>query len=87
MDHNGEFWDKVSHKKLDAERVRNVRLHKSKQLYTHRVYEKFPAQECWDATGNEPVQVKWVDINKGDAIHQEYGTRLVANKNQGGQKE
>ena len=32
MDHKGEFWDEVSHKKLDGEGVRNARLDEIKQI-------------------------------------------------------
>ena len=70
--------DEVSHKKLDDEGVRNARLDEIKQLYAHVVYEKVPVQECWNATGKKPIQVKWEDINKGDKVHREYMSRLVA---------
>ena len=33
---------------------------------------------CWDKTGKAPIGVRWVDINKGDKIHPEYRSRLVA---------
>ena len=60
MDHNGEFWDEVTHKKLDDEGVRSARLDEIKQLCVHRVYDKVPAQECWNARGKKPTQAKWV---------------------------
>ena len=72
MDHSGEFWDEVSQKKLDDKGVRSARLDEIKQLYAHGVYEKVPAQECWNATGKTPIQVKWIDINQGDEVHHEY---------------
>ena len=78
VDHNGEFWDEISHKKLDEEGVRNPRLDEIRQFYTHGVYEKVPAQECWNATGKNPIKVKWVDINKGDDVHRESRSRLLA---------
>ena len=37
MDHNRDFWDEVSHKKLDDEGVVNARLHEIKQAYAHGV--------------------------------------------------
>ena len=42
------------------------------------VYTKVPVQECYEATGKGPIGTKWVDINKGDTIHPEYRSRLVA---------
>ena len=44
----------------------------------HAVYTKVPIQECWDNTGKAPIGVKWVDDNKGDNVHPEYRSRLVA---------
>ena len=42
------------------------------------VYEKVPIKECWDVTGADPISVRWVDINKGDALCPNYRSRLVA---------
>ena len=64
MDRNGEFWDEVSHKKLDDEGVGNARLDEVKQFYPHGVYEKVPIEECWNATGKKPIQVKWVCVHQ-----------------------
>ena len=46
MDHNGEFWDDGSHKKLDDAEVRNARLDEIKQFYAHGVYERDPIEKC-----------------------------------------
>ena len=46
MDHNSEFWDEVSHKKLGNEGVKNARLDEIKPLYAHGEYEEVPEQEC-----------------------------------------
>ncbi len=42
------------------------------------VYEKVKLSECWEATGKNPIGVKWVDINKGDKTNPYYRSRLVA---------
>jgi len=42
------------------------------------VYEKVKLSECWEATGKNPIGVKWVDINKGDKANPNYRSRLVA---------
>ena len=39
MDQNGEFWNEVSHKKLDDTGLRKARLDEIKQCYAHGVYE------------------------------------------------
>ncbi len=35
-------------------------------------------KECQRITGNNPIGVKWVDINKGNESSPEYRSRLVA---------
>ena len=42
------------------------------------MYIKVPIKECWDKTGKGPIKTRWLDINKGDNIHPEYRSRLVA---------
>ena len=44
----------------------------------HSVYTKVPLKECFDKTGAPPIGTRWVDINKGDRVHPEYRSRLVA---------
>lgn len=78
MDHSGELWDEVSHKKLDDAGVRNARLEAIEQFYAHGVYEKLPTEKSWSATGNKRIQAKCIDIDRGDEVHGEYGSRLVA---------
>ena len=48
------------------------------EVRKHRVYIKVPIQECYDKTGKSPIKTRWIDINKGDKIHPEYRSRLVA---------
>ena len=42
------------------------------------VYKKVWNSECWQVTGKPPIGVRWVDVNKGDEVHPEYRSRLVA---------
>ena len=42
------------------------------------VYKKVPTRVCLEATGREPIGVRWVDINKGDTTNPNYRSRLVA---------
>ncbi len=46
----------------------------------HGVYEHAPIEECWGQAGKKPITtgVRWVDVNKGDDIHPEVRSRLVA---------
>ena len=43
-------------------------------------YPRYFGHGCgqWDETGKAPIGVRWVDINKGDKVHPEYRSRLVA---------
>ena len=42
------------------------------------MYNKVQVSRCLDETGKPPIGVRWVDINKGDNVHPEYRSRLVA---------
>ena len=42
------------------------------------VYEKVPKWLCLQETGEEPISVRWVDVNKGDSENPNYQSRLVA---------
>ena len=78
LDHEGQYWDEMSGKMLNQEEAIAARLDEIKQLHVHDVYEKVPEEDCWKSTGRRPVQVKWIDINKGDLNEPEYQSRLVA---------
>ena len=42
------------------------------------LYRKVSLDECWERTGKKPIQVRWIDINKGDVKHPNYRSRLAA---------
>ena len=48
------------------------------EVRKHRVYEKVDLDKCYQSTGKGPIGVRWVDTNKGDSVHPEYRSRLVA---------
>ena len=58
--------------------MKEARKKEIKELYKHEVYTKVPEEECWNCTRKETISVKWVDVNKGDEVHPEYRSRLVA---------
>ena len=43
-----------------------------------KVYAKVSISECWRKTGKRFTQVRWIDINKGDAKQPDYRSRRVA---------
>ena len=42
------------------------------------MYKKVPISQCIQDTGRGPIGTRWVDINKGDDVNEEYRSRLVA---------
>jgi hypothetical protein len=73
-----EFWDDITGEPLDPIGVRKARSEEMQEFHKHGVYRKVPISECWDSTGKAPIGVRWVDINKGDKVHPELRSRLVA---------
>ncbi len=73
-----DYYDDLSGKKLDAELVKIARKEELEEVKKHGVYEQVPIDECWKVTGKRPIGVRWVDVNKGDQIQPEVGSRLVA---------
>ena len=73
-----EFYDNLSGEWLDPGMVREARKTEMEEVEKHGVYEKVPLEECYKETGKPPIGTRWVDTNKGDKIHPEYRSRLVA---------
>ena len=76
------FYDDVSGEVLDWDGVIQARAEEINEFLKHGVYHKVPIQECYDKTGKGPIETKWIDINKGDAIAENYRSRLVARETQ-----
>ena len=72
------YWDDVSGKELDPEKVTRARQEEMAEFRKHKVYVKVPLAQCWAQTGKKPIGVRWVDINKGDEENPEYRSRLAA---------
>ena len=73
----GEFYD-VSGNPLESSRVRAARREEIDEFKRRGVYTKVPVEECWRVTGRAPIGVRYVDVNKGDHVHPNYRSRLVA---------
>ena len=69
-----EFNDDRSGKKLDPKKVRQARDEELAEL-ERRVYVEADVEECVKVTGKKPIQVRWVDVDKGFGV---YRSRLVA---------
>ena len=68
----------VSGEQLDPGLVQQARAEEIMYYEKMGVYKKVPKQECYNRTGKAPIQVRWIDVNKGDRAHPNYRSRLVA---------
>ena len=78
VDSYGNYFDELSGRQLDKDEVIRARLEEMRQFEEHKVYTKVPISQCIKETGKKPIQVRWLDINKGDEENLEYRSRLVA---------
>ena len=72
------YWDDITGKELNPEKVVLARAEEMKEFAKHNVYTKVPLAQCWARTNKRPIGVRWVDINKGDDKNPKYRSRLVA---------
>ena len=77
-DDRREAFDDTSGAPLVPAMVAAARREEIEYFKQMKVYRKVHRDECWKATGKGPIQVRWVDINKGDDAHPNYRSRLVA---------
>jgi len=75
---DGTAWDDVTGEELDHDAVKKARQDEMDEVHKHAVYVKVPVKDCWDSTGKAPIKTRWIDINKGDKVHPEYRSRIVA---------
>ena len=75
LDQYADVFDEVTGVKLPPELVKKARTEEIQFLHSFPVYRKIKKAEAGDA---EFVQVRWVDVNKGDLSRFEVRSRLVA---------
>ena len=75
---NGTAWDDVTGEQLEEGRVIAARAEEMDEVHKHNVYVKVPMSDCWESTGKAPIKTRWIDTNKGDKVHPEYRSRIVA---------
>jgi hypothetical protein len=71
-------YDDVSGTKLRPELVKQARREEIEYIKKLGVYKKVPKSKCHKETGKKPIQVRWIDVNKGDDKNPIYRSRLVA---------
>ena len=72
-----QAWDDVSGRELDAAKVRKARAEEVGYIHKTRLYDKVPRSKA-TKLGAKVISVRWLDINKGDAIPENYRSRLLA---------
>ena len=73
----GVFFDSVTGTPLKTDKVWEARREEMTWAKKQDLYEVVDEQVCWDETGRGPIGLKWVDRNKGDALNENYRSRLV----------
>ena len=72
------YWDNISGEILDGKLVKKARFEEVDYIRGSKLYNPVPIEECWRVTGKKAIAGRWVDINKGDDIDKQYGSRWVA---------
>ena len=72
-----EFWDTVNGGHLDPAGVKQARKEELAWVHKSDLYDVVPRSECFEETGRKPVDLKWVDTNKGDQSTPLYRSRLA----------
>ena len=73
-----EYYDDVTGQPLIKELVLEARAKEMAFFENKKVLQKVLRGTAWRVTGRRPIGVRWVDVNKGDDVHPEYRSRLVA---------
>ena len=69
-------WDDITGAQLNAEKVRDARKEEIGYIRQHKVYKKVRRSSVPE--GAKVIQVRWIDINKGDETNVDIRSRLVA---------
>ena len=76
--YSGKFKDDLTGQVLKDELVRAARAKELKYFGDKGVWRKVSKAMARAKTGRAPISVRWVDVNKGDELHPNYRSRLVA---------
>ena len=70
-------WDDVSGRELEPSKVRLARKEEIDYVHKSNLYTKVPREKAKKLKA-KVITVRWIDINKGDSIAENYRSRLVA---------
>ena len=77
-DYNQQYWDEMSGALLNTQMVPKARPEEVEQVKKHGVFTLVDLKEAWEVTGKGPIDTRWIDVDKGDAVRPEYRLRWVA---------
>ena len=72
-----DFWDDVKGGYLDPTLVREARQEEIGWVRKSDMFDIRPRSESFQETGKKPIDLRWVNTNKGDATHPLIRCRLV----------
>jgi hypothetical protein len=75
---SGRYRDAITGQPLIDTLIQEARQKELKYFEDKLVWKRRPRSEARQRTGKAPISVRWVDVNKGDDIHPNYRSRLVA---------
>ena len=76
--YSGRIKDDLAGQTLHDGKVAAARATELKFFDTKGVWKKVPRANARTQTGKPPISVRWVDVNKGDDVNENYRSRLVA---------
>ena len=72
------IFDDLTGAELKYEKVLKARLGEIEALKKMGVWEIVPTAQCLDRTKSQPIKGRWVDVNNGDSMQENYASRNVA---------
>ncbi len=76
--YSGAYRDDLTGQVLRDDLVKAARAVELAYFHSKKVWTKVPKSRARASSGRAPISVRWVDVNKGDDIHPNYRSRLVA---------
>ena len=71
-------WDDVTGAELNPKAIKATRAEEIAYVRKTGLYAKVPIKECLMKTGIQPINTRWIDINKGDTANPNYRSKLIA---------
>ena len=72
-----QYWDDVNGGYLDPAGVEEARALEMDYIHKQEVWKRVPLSQCLEEIGKQPIPLKWVDTQKGDAQNPNLRSRLV----------